>query len=190
MRSALPVLAEAEEVPMPLRFAASTPHLGESHAAPTPRRPIRHATSDLGPALFTTARECDESMANDFFTRLSPTLTRKGRPKNWITLGNDILALPEITLTSMLQTLSSRFEKSIVYTNIGEILLSKARDTVVSDSVIISGESGAGKTEAAKLCLAVLIDCDSARYSSAAVSFSQKLMLTGPIFEALGNATT
>lgn len=60
----------------------------------------------------------------------------------------------------------------------------------MSDSVIISGESGAGKTEAAKLCLAVLIDCDSARYSSAAVSFSQKLMLTGPIFEALGNATT
>lgn len=124
MRSALPALAEAEEVPMPLRFAASTPQLGESHAAPTPRRPARHATSDLGPAFFTTARECDESMANDFFRRLSPTLTRKGRPKNWTTLGNDILALPEITLTSMLQTLSSRFEKSIVYTNIGEILLS------------------------------------------------------------------
>eukprot|EP00966_Prymnesium_polylepis_P173736 4018399-Prymnesium_polylepis.1 len=54
-------------------------------------------------------------------------------------------------------------------------------------TVIVSGESGAGKTEAVKLCLAFVASIDVA---PAEHSVSQRLKRATPLLEALGNATT
>ncbi|ETO19010.1 hypothetical protein RFI_18230, partial [Reticulomyxa filosa] len=49
----------------------------------------------------------------------------------------------------------------------------------------MSGESGAGKTESTKQCLAFIAECTSSDNS-----VEQKLLSTNPILEAFGNAKT
>ena len=55
-------------------------------------------------------------------------------------------------------------------------------------SIIISGESGAGKTEATKKCLAFLADVAGA--SPASAGLDRRLLAANPILEAFGNAKT
>ena len=55
-------------------------------------------------------------------------------------------------------------------------------------SIIISGESGAGKTEATKKCLAFLADVAGASPSSEGLD--RRLLAANPILEAFGNAKT
>lgn len=59
------------------------------------------------------------------------------------------------------------------------------RDDRISQSIIISGESGAGKTEATKKCLQYLADV-----AGSTIGLENKLLATNPILEAFGNAKT
>ena len=65
-----------------------------------------------------------------------------------------------------------------------------------SQSILVSGESGAGKTEATKICMRYLAHVDALCATSASGaasdkgSLTEKILRTNPILEAFGNAQT
>ncbi|KAN0022743.1 hypothetical protein ACTFIU_005479 [Dictyostelium citrinum] len=146
---------------------------------------------------------------------------------------DDMTLLSKVTNDQILDNLKKRFEKDIIYTNIGDVLISvnpfKFIDGMYSDEVlqeyvgksrielpphvfavaeqtyrsminekenqcvIISGESGAGKTEAAKKIMQYIADVSGERGSSSnqKVEHVKSIILeTNPLLEAFGNAKT
>jgi myosin heavy subunit len=59
-----------------------------------------------------------------------------------------------------------------------------------NQAICISGESGAGKTESTKRCLAFITTLNKQRRSTNFVPIEQKIMACNPILEAFGNAKT
>jgi myosin heavy subunit len=57
-------------------------------------------------------------------------------------------------------------------------------------SIVISGESGAGKTEAMKIYLSYIVAVAGRGASDDGPSVGDKLLLTNPVMEAMGNAKT
>ena len=149
----------------------------------------------------------DTTLSHCFFRRLSPSYTQTGGARNALTRSNDVLDLPELTPPTLLASLRLRFEREVVYTHVGHVvvtvnpfkptgcvgrevmsryqrgrshegkvgwggvgwelpphvygLVARVHRLVLGggeggeggaadQSVIISGESGAGKTEASK----------------------------------------
>ena len=154
---------------------------------------------------------------------------------------NDLCSLPRLSKDAILSNLKKRFKGEVVYTYVGDIIVSvnpfknvgcvgkvirskykgvKKPETLpphiyalvdatyaemveswVSQSILISGESGAGKTEAMKICLTYLGELSAANASkggkgggggaaSAGDAVSERLMQTNPVMEATGNAKT
>jgi hypothetical protein len=142
---------------------------------------------------------------------------------------NDMISLPTLTKDSILDNLKKRFKSEMVYTYVGDIVVSvnpfkntgcvgsniRARykggqrthlpphiyalvdqtyNTMVRDSnsqsILISGESGAGKTEAMKICLTYISQVATAKGQRVADEIAPRLMMTNPIMEGLGNAKT
>ena len=159
----------------------------------------------------------------------------------------DMINLPNLTKKELMDSLKERFDSQVVYTYIGDIVVSinpftrtKNSDLDVEEdyirldvreqeqkapphifclvgqiyeqfqrgvrgsmekeslSILISGESGAGKTEAMKLCVRHL-GMLSERFARAGHgdgtsgggdSVAQQLMATNPIMEPIGNAKT
>ena len=66
----------------------------------------------------------------------------------------------------------------------------RTSDTNKSLSILISGESGAGKTEAMKLCVSHLGAVSATQGERGADSVAVRLMKTNPIMEPIGNAKT
>lgn len=65
-----------------------------------------------------------------------------------------------------------------------------------SQAILISGESGAGKTETNKECLRFLIDCfgqlggEKGKEKEKGSNIERTIMLANPILEAFGNSKT
>ena len=83
---------------------------------------------------------------------------------------------------------------SIVHTALNEVAVQASRGQAMkSQSILVSGESGAGKTEATKICMRYLaiVDamCSDSGNSSATV-LTEQVLKTSPILEATGNAQT
>ena len=151
---------------------------------------------------------------------------------------DDMVKMTRLEHEDMLKNLEQRFHSEIVYTHIGDIVISvnpfkntgnshpevqeayvkagKRRETFMlpphvytmvgdaydqlmgpmagpgakrSRSVLISGESGAGKTEAMKLCVSHL-GAVSASDNGGKDSVAVRLMKTNPVMEPIGNAKT
>ncbi|XP_046982892.1 unconventional myosin-Ia [Schistocerca americana] len=64
------------------------------------------------------------------------------------------------------------------------------RDRHEDQCVVVSGESGAGKTEAARLVLAFLAAATAAAAAASAAAIRERLVQSAPLLEAFGNAKT
>jgi len=69
--------------------------------------------------------------------------------------------------------------------NISEAAFRHLMDDKMDQSILISGESGAGKTEATKQCLMFFAEC-----AGSVTGVEQNILLSNPILEAFGNAKT
>jgi len=142
---------------------------------------------------------------------------------------NDMISLPTLTKDSILENLGRRFKYEVVYTYVGDIVISvnpfknvgnvgkairakyksASRTTLpphiyslvdhsynemlrnnASQSILISGESGAGKTEAMKICLTYIGEVSQSKGKRCSDEVATRLMQTNPVMEALGNAKT
>ena len=63
-------------------------------------------------------------LADSFFHRLAPSYTELGKAKNVLTLDNDVLDLPELTQESLLNSLKLRFQREVIYTHVGDVVVS------------------------------------------------------------------
>ena len=63
------------------------------------------------------------------------------------------------------------------------------RESRCAQAILISGESGAGKTETTKQCLKMLSDCAGGGTKGEA-GVEERLLSTNPVLETLGNAKT
>jgi myosin heavy subunit len=152
---------------------------------------------------------------------------------------NDLCAMPRLSKDAILSNLKKRFKGEVVYTYVGDIVVSvnpfknvgavgraiRAKykggktaklpphiyalvdatfaemcESWMSQSILISGESGAGKTEAMKICLTYLGELSAAAAGAAGGgsqpagtsgdAVASQLMQTNPVMEAIGNAKT
>ena len=73
-------------------------------------------------------------------------------------------------------------------------LVEQTYNTMVRDansqSILISGESGAGKTEAMKIVLTYISQASQSKGQRVADEVAPRLMMTNPVMEGLGNAKT
>eukprot|EP00606_Chrysophyceae_sp_TOSAG23-5_P000386 GSChrysophyteH2.ASY1.ANO1.1309.1 assembled CDS len=126
---------------------------------------------------------------------------------------DDFIGLTEVNEATILHSSRHRFSQKLIYTACGDVLMAlnpferiaglysnqKMADRAYSamcsfgrdQSILISGESGAGKTEATKQCLAFLANIAGAtNTSSEAVDIANRIVAASPILEAFGNAMT
>lgn len=73
---------------------------------------------------------------------------------------------------------------------VAEAAYSSMIDHNVNQSVLVSGESGAGKTETTKLIMQYLSDRPDREQTADAASIDRMVLATFPVLEALGNAKT
>lgn len=160
-------------------------------------------------------------------------MSREGDPDAFVAKltgngSNDMCAMNTLTRSSILKNLKLRFQAELVYTYVGDIVLSvnpfknvgcvgkairglykKSHSPTslpphiyklvhaaygqmisesLSQSILISGESGAGKTEAMKICLTYMGELSQGNAAKGESDVATQLSMTNPVMEAMGNA--
>ncbi|KAI9070663.1 hypothetical protein K1719_047376 [Acacia pycnantha] len=106
---------------------------------------------------------------------------------------NDLIQLSYLNEPSVLHTLRFRYSQEMIYSKAGPILIAfnPFKDVQIYDedkvnqSIIISGQSGSGKTETAKIAMQYL-----AALGGGSCGIENKALQTHFILEAFGNAKT
>ncbi|XP_062566221.1 myosin-IIIa-like [Saccostrea cucullata] len=141
--------------------------------------------------------------------------------------GDDLAVLSDLTEEALLQELKRRYERNVIYTYLGDILVainpnrmipiygqevgirySKAKQLQdlpphiyaiasksyrnliwgrVNQAILVSGESGAGKTESTKMILAQIARMSK---SEEPTKLAEQIVEVNPLLEAFGNAKT
>ncbi|KAL1435531.1 hypothetical protein MTO96_000195 [Rhipicephalus appendiculatus] len=132
----------------------------------------------------------DAHLLQDYFLRF---LYHQPRDRDY----SDLCQLPDLTEQTLLENLKARFERSHIYTYVGSILIAVNPfkfypiynpKYVRLQCVVISGESGSGKTESANLLLHHLTALS--QKGSYGRGVEQTILSAGPVLEAFGNAKT
>lgn len=119
---------------------------------------------------------------------------------------DDINNLPQLDSDNVIKLLNTRYTKNLIYTFAGPLIIAinpykkvemsthlskmtqECYQTMLSgkknQSILISGESGSGKTETTKILLKYLIETHSDS------KLERKLLASNPILEMFGNAKT
>lgn len=64
------------------------------------------------------------------------------------------------------------------------------KDTKARQAIVISGESGAGKTESAKVCMNFLTDLGKSKDGPDVGDVGEKILACNPVLEGFGNSKT
>ena len=104
--------------------------------------------------------------------------------------GNSDPVVQERYVRQLMQNESSSMTPPHIYCLIGQCYAKMCGASARSLSVLISGESGAGKTEAMKLCVSHLGAVSATQSAPGTASVATRLMATNPVMEPIGNAKT
>lgn len=123
---------------------------------------------------------------------LSVLRNRLAAGKIYTRIGNVLVNLNPYTplplyshsLITKIQSSTQHLSEPHIY-EIAYSALRSMREDCKSQSIVITGESGSGKTEAAKHCIRLL-----AEVAGSELAAEEKLLLATPVLEAFGNAKT
>ncbi|CAG5136025.1 unnamed protein product, partial [Candidula unifasciata] len=102
----------------------------------------------------------------------------------------NLALLPVLSLDTISDCLEKRYKQDLIYTNCGDILISvnpfKEVELCSPKVILVSGESGAGKTEATKLLVHHLMSVAGCEFKT----LQDIIIKVNPLLEAFGNAKT
>lgn len=128
----------------------------------------------------------ERSMANEPYTFISQSVLVAVNPLQPIEDPVDVLGEPEaVNVAHPYAIAESAYQQLKFALRRGD----EDSDTAVDQSIIIGGESGAGKTTCAKMVLRHLVQRDN-NVNDSHTGLDEKLMESNPILEAFGNSVT
>jgi len=136
------------------------------------------------PAILFNLRE--RSLENKPYTFLGNSVLVTVNPLRHLDIGDNALGLKEAALIAHPYAIAE-----LAYEQLRFAMSRKREDAQVDQSILVSGESGAGKTESSKMVLKHLVHrCLRGNDAQTGSDLDRRLLDSNPILEAFGNAAT